>query len=128
MCQFSGDLNGLGVDVDGIEDVPAIAAGHGDDDGNRSSSALSQDHAISGGETLLGYRPATEAVLFMRIGAGQIDDEVGLAGMNGSSHAVLPCFEKTLIVGLIGEGQVEVAGYFDKGEVLAPVNREGEDG
>ncbi len=72
-------MDGLGVDVNGVMDIFAVAPGHRDDDGNRSISALSQDPAISVGETILGYRPTAEAVLFMGIGAGQIDDDVGLA-------------------------------------------------
>ncbi len=126
--QLGGDLNGICVDVDGVLNVFAVASRHGDDDRYRSREAFLQDQAIPGGEALLGHQPSTEAVPFVRIGAGQIEDDVGLAELEGAGHAVLPCLKEKHVTGSIGQGQVEVAWDFDEGEILAPVDRESEDG
>ncbi len=48
--------------------------------------------------------------------------------MKSAGDTVLPSFQKKHVIGSIGQGQVKVAGDFDEGEVLAPVDGEGEDG
>ena len=126
--ELGGDAHGGEVDVDGVFDAARIAAGHGHRHRHAAGMAQLEDHAVARGEPALGELQAPEAVALERVGAGQIDRQIGLGRRQGPAHALLQRLEIVAIAGAVGQLDVEVARLFLEGEVVGGVDGEGEHG
>ena len=76
------------MDGHGVVDLPGVAAGHGDGDGQAAPPAFAQHELVPGGEAGLGELEAAEAVVFKRIGAGEVDHQIGLVAEDQCQRVV----------------------------------------
>ena len=112
--------HGLQMDVHDILDLGSIAACHGD--GNRQSGRLAEveDHAIVARPVPLADGQSAEAVASERIGAGQVNRQVGPGPLQGLPESLLQGRQIDGIVGAILQGHVQVAPLLAQGKIASP--------
>ena len=96
------DGRGRRVDVDRVVDVAGVAAGEDDDDGGAGAAQALDDQLVAGPQAGLGQRQAPEAVALERVGAGEVEGDVGAgAGQRGVEGVV----ERAQVVAVAGPGR-----------------------
>ena len=73
------DRRGRRVDVDRVVDVAGVAAGEDHDDGDTGAAQAVDDQLVACAQAGLGQGQASEAVALERVGAGEIEGDVGVA-------------------------------------------------
>ena len=114
------------MDVDDVLVVVSVAAGHRDRDRNAAVAQRLEHVAVARREAALGEGKAAEAVAFERIGAGEIDGEIGARGVERPRQCERQRREIRGVAGAVGEVDVEVRCRLAKREVAAAVQRQRE--
>ena len=94
------------MEAGGVLAVAVIAAAVEDDGGDAGPGDEVEDVVVAGGEVAVVQPHLSEAVILMRIGPGDPEDEVRREGVHGGSQAAFQRFE----IGVAGDvpGQLDV--------------------
>jgi hypothetical protein len=109
-----------------IVNLPGIAAGHGDGDGDLPAAAMRENPAIPFDESGHRQAEATKAIILVRIGTRQIDDEFRAGDIKGGIDAFLKPQEVGVIGTAIGQFNIEIALFLLERKIARAVDREGE--
>ena len=105
----------------------AVVAAAVDDDGRYAGPGDEvEDVIVPGGEVTVVQPHLAEAVILMRIGPGDPEDEFRFKGMHGGRQAAFQRFEISLARDVAWELDVQRARRLDRRVVLADVDRVGE--
>ena len=109
---------------DRIVNLPGVAAGHGDGERYLPDAAMLEYPAITFGESGHRHPEAAEAIILVRIGAGQIDDEFRVGDVEGGIQAFFKSQEIGVIRAAIGQFNIEIALLLLKRKIARAVDRE----
>ena len=107
--QRDGYGDGVAVDLHRLGDVLAVAAGDGDGDGDPHFAAGFEHHGVAARESVDGEGEAAQRVALVRIGAGQVDDELGARVAQHAGERVRERREIRLVAGAVGQLDVQRA-------------------
>jgi hypothetical protein len=151
LCRVRGGEDGVHVDLDGVCYVASVAAGEGDGDGDaplrcapflrqgpsflrasrqggKSSSDLPEDEGVAPAEAIHGESEATELVFAVGVGAGDIEDEIGVEFSEGAREVRVEDGEIVFVTDAVGEIGVEIRGRLRFGVIVFLVDGKSEDG
>ena len=111
---------------DCIVNLSGIATGHGDGDGDLSAAAMRENPAIPFDESGHRQPEEAEAIILVRIGTRQIDDEFRAGDIEGGIEAFLKPQEVGVIGTAIGQFNIEIAFFLLERKIARAVDREGE--
>lgn len=109
-----------------IVNLPGIAAGHGDGDGDLPAAAMCEYPAIPFDEAGHRQPEAAEAIILVRIGTSQIDDEFWAGDIEGGIEAFLKPQKVGVIGTAIGQFNIEIALFLFERKIARAVDRESE--
>ncbi len=115
------------MNAHGFIDIDAVAATHHGDHGQRAISAGAQYESIPFGQGLRRYLQTSEAIAFMRIGAGHVKRDVVVSSSQGRGKAGRNRFEECVIAGVVRQCDIERAALLVEREVVGAVHRKSED-
>ena len=115
------------MEAGGVLAVPVVATAVEDDGRNAGPGDEVEDVVVPGGEVAVAEPHLAEAVVLMRIGSGDPEDEVRREGVHGGRQAAFQCLEVGVAGDVPGQFDVQGAGRLDGGVVLADVDRVRED-
>lgn len=95
--------NSIEVNVDGHVDVAAIASGHHDGDRDRQTARAGEHTRIALCQHLRRELQSTEAVVFVRVRTGEIDQELRSSQVGSTFERLIEGFEVILVIGAIGQ-------------------------
>ena len=124
---MAGNAGRLDVDADRVLEIPAVAAGDRDRDREADLATELDDEGVPPGETIEGETKPAERVPFVRIGTGEIDDEVGLSACQHRRQVVGKECKKMLIARAVRKLDVEGAGDLVEWVIPAAMHAESED-
>ncbi len=107
--------------------VAVVAATVEDDGGDAGLSDEVEDVVVPGGEMSVVQPHLPEAVILMRIGPSDPENEVRGVGVHGGRQAAFQRLEISVAGDVTRELDVQAARRLDGGVVLADMNRVGED-
>ncbi len=115
------------MDGDGVVDGLGIAASHGQRDRNAACATGLQYAPVACFQPGKAQVEAPQAVAGIGVGAGEVDDQIGLAARQRFFQPGVECGEIGIIAGAIRQFDIEVAAFFLEGKIAGAVDREGED-
>ena len=115
------------MEAGGVFAVAVVAPAVEDDGGDAGSGDEIEDVIVPGGEVAVVEPHLAEAVILMRVGPGDPEDEVRGEGVHGGGQAAFQRFEVGVARDVPGQLDVQGARRLDGGVVLADVDRVGED-
>ena len=121
-----GPQDGRGVEAGGVFAVAVVAPAVEDDGGYAGPGDEVEDVLVSGGEVAVAKPHLAEAVVLMRVGPGDPEDEVWREGVHGLGQAAFQRFEIGVAGDVPRELDVQRAWRLDGGVVLTDVDRVGE--
>jgi hypothetical protein len=109
-----------------IVNLPGITAGHGDGDRDLPAAAMRENPAIPFDEASHRQPEAAQAVILVRIGAGQVNDEFRAGDVEGGIEAFLKPQEIGVVGTAIGQFNIEIALFLLEWKIARAVDRERE--
>ena len=119
-----GEEDRCAVYGDRIVNLPGITASHGDGDRDMPAAAMREYPSITFGESRHRQPEAAQAVISVRIGTGQIDDEFRSGDVEGGIEAFFKSQEIGVIRAAIGQFNIEIALLLLKRKIARAVDRE----
>ena len=94
-CALERERDGRDVDVDDVVDVLRVAAGHRDRDRDSERAEPVEHHPVAVGESGLREPEPAEPVALERIGAREVDREVGTRAVDRARAGVADALAMT---------------------------------
>ena len=110
-----------------VRNLTRVAAGEGDADGDAVAASEAEDESVAAAEAIDGEREAAELVFTVRIGAGDVEDEVGMKIVEGAGEVRVEDGEIVFVAEAIGEIGVESGGRPGLRIIVLLMNGESED-
>ena len=122
-----GQRNGRCVDFDRVADLSCVAASHRDGDRDTTLATLLENPSVAFGQSFETQAETAKAIVVIRIGPGQVDDQIGMSEIEGRIQTVIKPQQVGIIGAGIGQFDIKVAGFLVERKIACTMHGKGED-
>ena len=127
MGKIAGGEDGVDVDTDSVFDAASVAAGERDGDGDAEAAGVLENNRVAAAKAFESEREAAKLIFAVGVGAAEVEEQVGVEIVERVHKIFLEDGDVIVVVGAIGEMEVDVRGRLGHGVVVFLMDGESED-